>query len=339
MTDQEQTIRFVCLHEELETSRDLIKSGFGHLQEIDTSNSFYALPHLLMASGLERLMKCYISLIYKCRKGVFPNKTMMRKLGHEKLLNEIQSHYFGGLQIPIVEEDLAFIRGDCELRESIRILSLFGKKGRYFNLDVVAGDDIELIDPKQEWKNHEMSVEDPVPYLNDQQRMYRDYYPKVHSRLIADLERLTRAIAMQFTLGGHNDPIGEIQSLSIVYKGFRNLRNSDFGTIDYRRSVNILKPDSDQWISYSDEEISMSKWPTRRVNKTEFFGDWPFRYDSVTIECQKGMFAIAYLNGFAFALNGACRSRFGYPDPHDAGVAILGRSIGPFIDIALDLVA
>ena len=41
--------------------------------------------------------------------------------------------------------------------------------------------------------------------------------------------------------------------------------------------------------------------------------------------------------GYAFALNGAARSRYGIPDPHDAGVAILGKSVGPFIDLALNL--
>ena len=39
------TIKFLCLCEELKISRDLIKAGFGGLQEIDMSNDFYHLPH------------------------------------------------------------------------------------------------------------------------------------------------------------------------------------------------------------------------------------------------------------------------------------------------------
>ena len=58
---QEKLRKFFCLLEELETSRELLKSGFGHLQEIDMGNTFYYLPHQLMASGLERFMKCYIT--------------------------------------------------------------------------------------------------------------------------------------------------------------------------------------------------------------------------------------------------------------------------------------
>lgn len=67
------TERFFCLLDELETSHKLIKAGFGALQEIDTTNDFYHLPHQLMASGLERLMKCYLSLIYEDRHGTFPD--------------------------------------------------------------------------------------------------------------------------------------------------------------------------------------------------------------------------------------------------------------------------
>ena len=64
MTPSNDMARNLCLHEELQTSLELLKSGFGHLQEIDMGRTFYHLPHQLMASGFERLMKCYISLVY-----------------------------------------------------------------------------------------------------------------------------------------------------------------------------------------------------------------------------------------------------------------------------------
>jgi hypothetical protein len=49
------------------------------------------------------------------------------------------------------------------------------------------------------------------------------------------------------------------------------------------------------------------------------------------------VFCIVNIEGYDFALNGAAASRFGYPGPHDAGIAILGKSVGPFTDIALSL--
>ena len=74
-TKHDELVKFVCLFEELESSRDLIKSGFGHLQEIDMGNTFYHLPHQLMASGLERFMKCYVLLIHDGRHGSYPVPT------------------------------------------------------------------------------------------------------------------------------------------------------------------------------------------------------------------------------------------------------------------------
>ena len=72
------SLKFLCLLEELETSRELIRSGFGHLQEIDMTNTFYHLPHQLLASGFERLMKCYISLVYDGQYGSYPDEKYIK---------------------------------------------------------------------------------------------------------------------------------------------------------------------------------------------------------------------------------------------------------------------
>ena len=208
MTTKNDPMRFLCLLDELETSRKLLTSGFGHLQEIDMGNTFYNLPHQLLASGFERLMKCYIAVVHKGRDGAYPDRAAMKSLGHdlESLLETICTKHYGGTQRPLVQQDLAFIRTDPVLNDCVRILSLFGKMGRYYNLDVVAGASHGPIDPKGEWEALESRVEDPIPYLGNLERLHRDYYPRVNSALIARMERLVRAIAMQFTLGGMPTP-------------------------------------------------------------------------------------------------------------------------------------
>ena len=75
----------------------------------------------------------------------------------------------------------------------------------------------------------------------------------------------------------------------------------------------------------------------RDIPKDEFEGDWPFRVDRVIVERRGKIFYIANIGGFAFALNGAARSHFNIPDPHDAGVAVLGKSISAFISMASTL--
>ena len=130
--------RFSCILEELETSIDLLKSGFGHLQEIDMGNTFYHLPHQLMASGFERLMKCYISLVYLGRNGSYPDPACMKSLGHdlENLLDTICMHYYGGTARSYIQQEYKFISTDSVLRDCIRILSLFVTTHPFWSLSV-----------------------------------------------------------------------------------------------------------------------------------------------------------------------------------------------------------
>ena len=141
MTSSSEMARNLCLHEELQTSLELLKSGFGHLQEIDMGRTFYHLPHQLMASGFERLMKCYISLVYKGRHGSFPDVSTRKSLGHNlvSLLNKIRTDWYGGTHRPLLEQDLEFITNDKIVNECIRILSHFGQKGHSNSQDVASG--------------------------------------------------------------------------------------------------------------------------------------------------------------------------------------------------------
>ena len=340
LNKNQKKLKFFCLLEELELSRDLIKSSFGHLQEIDMSNSFYHLPHQLMASGLERFMKCYILLVYDGQHGSYPDNAYVRRLSHnlQKLLKLVCTDFYGGTERPCVQRELDFITTDPVLQECIRILSLFGQKARYYNLDVVSGVTNPPIDPRDEWTALESDVEDATPFLENQEALHRDYYPRVHSRLIAKMERLVRAVAMQFTIGGHIDRNGTISQLSGVYTEFRNIRDEELGTTDYRRSVHILRDrDEENWIKRSEQKIVNGEYPIRAVTKAEFEGDWPFRADRVIVERRGKIFYIVNIEGFAFALNGAARSRFNIPNPHDAGVAVLGKSISSFISMASTL--
>ncbi len=331
--------KFLCLLEEIETSHKLIKAGFGSLQEIDMANEFYHLPHQLLASGLERLMKCYISVVYEDRNGSYPDMDYMKALGHDLdvLCNKICTEFYGGMNRPLVRQEHGFTSTDTTLRECVRILSLFGKFGRYYNIDVVAGSPHSPIDPKSEWETLESQTEDITPYLSDSELLHRDYYPRVHAKLISKLERFVRAIALQFTIGDHADQFGRLSQLSSVFTDFRNLQNEQLGTNDYRQSVRILNQRKEKWVKRWRWRLLHPKWPARAISKQEFGDAWPFRSDRVIVELRESLICIIFIEGYTFALNGAAKSRFHLPDPHEAGVAILGKSIGPFINLAQSL--
>src|SRR5680860_416416 len=331
--------KIICLQDELQTAQKLIHAGFGALQEIDMDNSFYHLPQLLLASGLERFLKVYIALVYEDRNDHLPRAYYFKHLGHNlsKMKDIICNEFYGGTRRQIVADDLQFMKNDEILSECLRILSSFGAFARYYNLDLISGKDGELIDPEQDWKDLERSVEDPTPYLGDLDSLHRDYYPRVNSALIGKLERFIRAITLQFTIGDHADSRGRLRQMSGQLTEFRTLRDDQFGTVDYRESVKAHRERMDTWKKFDDKEILEGKWPARIVTRAEIDGEWPFRADRIIIECRDGLFSVAYIEGYAFALNGSAHSRFQYPFPHEFGEAILGRSIHAFTEMAREL--
>jgi hypothetical protein len=335
----DEQLRFVHLIDELHNANQLITDGFGALQEINPGNDFYHLPHQLMASGLERLMKCFIAVVYHGRTGAFPDMTFMKNLGHnlEHLKAEIWQNYYGGRNRPFVDTEYNAVNSDQHLMDAIGILSHFGRFGRYYNLDVVAGSPYNPIDPQAEWKALESRVESPIPYLSDLESFHHEYHPRVNSELIGRLERFVRAIALQFTLGDHVDSNKFIRQASVTFTNFQTLRNEALGQNDYRRSVKVLQKQMKNWIKRSEHKILNSEAPTQIIERNDFEEDWPFRADRVILECIDSTFAIVNINGYAYALTGAATSRFNIPSAHDAGMAILGKSIGPFITMASEL--
>ena len=332
------TIRVMALIQELETARDLIKAGFGELQEIRMSNDFYHLPQQLLASGLERLLKCCFCLVYEARNGAFPDKGFLKSIGHS-LVNAKQmliDDYFESNGIPLLDADLDYLQKDVILDEIISILSEFGKMARYYNLEIVTGSPNPPIDPNSEWERLETKIEDPSPYFapDSLEALHRDYYPRVNAKIVAKLERFVRAITMQFTLGKHG---GRLQQLSPTVFDFIMLEDDDFGTTDYRRSVARNQQTKANWSKRSKDKALRSKWPSTLAIATDYGDKWPFRTDEAVVECREAMFCVVNIKGYDFALNGSAKTRYGFPDPHDAGVAILGRSVGPFIDLAFSL--
>ena len=331
-------LKFISLWEELETSRDLIKAGFGSLQEINGGNDFYHIPHLLIASGLERLMKCFIILVEYSRNGSYPSPKMMLNLGHDltRILEKVCDEYYDSDSRSFLQDELTFLREDPVLKECVKILSVFGMWGRYYNLDVVTGKTPVQIDPKEEWKKLEDSIEgidsDPHDLTS-----WSEYPSRVNAKIIYVLERMVRAIALQFTLGNHGKHFKRIKPVISVYMEFISITEEAIGTKDYRKSVEILRRDRHKWKRLSERRILKCKSPTRVLHKRDFGDKWPFRVERVVVQRDKGIFCLVYIDGYRFALNGATASRFNLPDPHEAGEAILGKSVSPIFEIARNL--
>lgn len=331
--------KFLSLDDELRTSCRLIKLGLGELQCISMTEDFYHLPFQLLSSGLERLMKCYICLVYEANEGKFPTyKYLSEKLRHNlsKLKKEIVEKYFKANNIPALKEDIDFLNKTPLLNKVLHVLSEFGKFARYYNLDVVTGNTKATFNPDAEWEDIENDIIKTISGFRYEHLLEKgdEYYQKINIEIVKIIERFVRAISRQFTLGQHGD---KLQQLSGTYSAFRNLRDSELGQKDYRLAPKILKEQKDKWHSRKETKILNGRYPARKLHRNSFDVEWPFRSDEVIVECRDELFCIVNINGYDFALNGAAKSRFGYPYPHDMDMAILGKSIGPFIKIASEL--
>ena len=59
--------------------------------------------------------------------------------------------------------------------------------------------------------------------------------------------------------------------------------------------------------------------------------------EEVIIECRQKHWCILTIDGFDYALNGSAQGRYKLENPHEAGMAILGKSYSDFRDMAFKL--
>ena len=338
------TIRNVALIEELENSVRLLKIGFGEYQNLDLANDFYYLPFQLISSGLERLMKCYICLGHLEKNNCFPNPELFKSnLRHdlEKLKNHIITNYFKAQNSKELKKDLEYIKNDKDIVRIIKYLSEFGKFARYYNLNLVTGEISPGIDVKAEWQAYEMEV------VKQDRELFKklcniqtteEVLDKITRFIIIKLERFIRALSRQFTIGGLGEKAKQYSS--IVYP-FLTLMDEDLGKTNYRigTTTSLNKEYKPYKRTTLDEEqrISNNNYKSKKIRKGEFDGLWPFYFDEVIIECRESHWCVITIKGYDYALNGAAKGRYKLEDVHDAGMAIQGLSVGPFIEMAQNL--
>ncbi len=340
---KDEVIGKISLIEELDTSIRLIKLGFGEYQNLDMANDFYYLPFQLISSGFERLMKCYICLGHIEKRSSFPEPLLFRKkLGHDliKLKNHIVDNYFQK-NSQSLSDDLTYLKKDKDLEKLIGLLSEFGKFARYYNLNVITGEVDPGIDVKALWEEYETSYVLDNKVLLDKLKNFEtrnEVLALIIKKIIEKLERFVRALSRQFTLG----KLGALaqQYSSSVYD-FLMLKDSELGNIDYRKHTTRYeqRDHKPHKRTYKDEynRKRNKDYNSRLITKENYDGKWPFYADKVIIECRQKHWCVVTIDNYDYALNGAAKGRYKIEDVHEAGLAILGESVGPFIDMALKL--
>lgn len=340
-------IKDLYLHDELTASIKLIKLGFGEFQNLDSVNDFYHLPFQLLSSGLERLMKCFICLGFYEKNGNYPESKYLKKCGgrngHDliELKNHILSEYFKNNKIPALISDEKFIYENNDLKELIYLLSEFGKYARYHNLDIISSATKPSIDVKKLWEEYETNI--VLADTNLLNKLYDlEYEKEVHiyvtQFIISKLETFVRGISRQFTLG----KLGQkAQQFSSVYYDFIMLTDEKIGTIDYRKNTTRHKQIEKKLHKRTTIDNLNRKFNSdikyKQIQKNNYNGEWPFYSDKIIIECRQKYWCTIEIDGNDYALNGSAADRYKLESITDSGMTILGKSIGPFINMALEL--
>jgi hypothetical protein len=335
------------LYEELLTSEKLIELGFGEFQSLTLGNDFYYLPFQLLSSGFERLMKCHICLGYLEQNNKYPDSRYLKKCGgrggHDllELRKTLLSVYFATHNIPALTEDIDFLSNDKDLDQLIYLLSEFGKYARYYNLDVVTSAAKPSINVKQLWEEYENNLVYSNPQLLKKLgdiELGKEVVDYINRQILIKLEKFARAICRQFTMG-------QLGKQALQYSGvlhpFILIKDDELGNRNYRTETTRYKTKKKKVHTRTliDEIQRKTNKRYRHIDikKEDFDEDWPFYHERVTIECREKHWCIVTIDNKDYALNGSAQGRYKLESVHDAGMAILGKSLSPFIQIALDL--
>jgi hypothetical protein len=335
------------LSDELETAAKLIQLGFGEFQNLDRGNDFYYLPFQLLSSGFERLMKCHICLGHHERHNTYPDSKYLKscgvKGGHDllELKQTIISSYFATHHDPVLQEDLDLLTKDKDLERLIHLLSEFGKYARYYNLDIVTSAQKPSIDVKMLWEKYENDIVTSNPKLlqklsdSDTAEEVLDYTKR---QILIKLEQFARAICRQFTIGRLGK---KAQQFSGVLYTFIHLKDTELGNQNYRKETTRYK-EKERKVHTRTLFDELQRKTNKRyrhamVKKEEFDGDWPFYHDEVIIECREKHWCVVTIDNKDYALTGNAQGRYKLEGVHEAGMAIVGKSVDPFVKMALKL--
>lgn len=340
------TQKHFSLLEEFNTANKLIHIGFGELQNINGSNSFYFLPFQLLSQGFERLMKAYICAVYFERNQYYPSYQYLKNLGHDliRLLQEILDHYYDAKDTRQFIIDYKLLKDDKEFLDLLFIISEFGKYGRYHNFDIITGHNKPSQNAVEAWNIFENKlikklgiplekIVDPEPTSID------EVYGEIVRYIIIKFENFVSGLARQIIFGiagtyGKQTTAANIYDFGMMYADKFGLQDYRQKTTNYRENLKIGKPFT---LIHKIKRSLNSKVKYKTITKDDYKGDWPFYVDKVTVQCERKTWCTIIIENKWYSLNGLAKGRYKLENPHDAGMAVIGKSIGDFISIARSL--
>lgn len=321
----------IRLGDELDNSIKQIIYGLKELQITIKETSYYFITFQLLASGIERLLKCSICYGKLFRQNKFPTVNEIKTHEIDKLLITFINEYFKTKSIPALEEDYDFLTQDIFLKALIQSLSKFGNYARYYNLNVVTAAS-NKINIEEIWSELQLEFIHTRPDLMKKLVDEPDYKmvdDEISRYFVSCFEKFVRAITRQFSLGDMGE---EPKHYTGTYFHFLTLSNEKIGTTDYFDK--FFKKEVRKPIDNTPSDNVKSKV----IKRGEISGQWPFKnVESVTIQKRLNNCVTIVVDSKVYALNGLAEQILKLPFPIDADIAYKGRSLHYFIETALAL--
>ncbi|MCD4707657.1 MAG: hypothetical protein K8S62_07945 [Candidatus Sabulitectum sp.] len=142
MTNWKELVIRGTLKEEVRISSELISTGIKLIQEEHYYNESIDVPLILLANGLERLLKCIFCFYTLENTGKLPTiATIKKDFNHNiaKLFEYVFSHCYSEdfIRKGTTQKDLQFFRTNPVFQGLVRVINNFALRDRYANLDLI----------------------------------------------------------------------------------------------------------------------------------------------------------------------------------------------------------
>ena len=316
-----------AIQAELVTISLLLIRGLQELQAMDMTYGSYFMPSQTLSQGLERMMKVVLFLSNNVEKREFRQKSHNLKMYWDKLI------------------DCNIVRSisDPYFEDILNNLSEFGLNARYYYIDILGGEPSNF-NPQLEWEKLESKFldEDPQRYKmltngDDASVLIKD----IIKRIQIPIERVINSLSIAI-VNYEKREVGWVVPLTI--KAFADFNDDIFGKNIYQNWPKCLETVTQPHKrTCFDVIIGLLHplWKSKVVYKSNYNGEWPFRnIQKVRIEKRKGFkdtFHIITINGYDCALDGKTFAKLHLARPYEAGLAVPGIPIQPFLDMAKKL--
>lgn len=318
---------------ELEIDAQLIIRGFQELQNLNMEHGAYFLASQSISQGFERLMKVVLFLSNSIEPG-----QMKEFYGHdlEKLWQRVKEI-----------QDVGTVK-DKVLNKELRILSNFNEEARYHYINILDGRESGF-DPQEEWERLEQD------YIDSNSENYKKLangddsnflIQRINHRHIKSLEKIV-CILSSILLRANVKEVGWV--VPLAFQKFATYSYDDLGKTDYSEWPKCLEHNYSPYrlsrryyiVNYCKRLFGCQKAKSKVIKKKDFEGIWPFR-DTKKVRITKRNangqeFHLVSIQGHLCALDGRTADKLHLPTPHKAGLAVIGYSTQPFLDLAQKL--